>query len=66
VLHGALTVRGRTTPLEVHVDEMRQDGSRLRIRASALVDRYEFGITAMKGMTGRRLTLRLDVTANRA
>jgi polyisoprenoid-binding protein YceI len=65
VLQGMLTVRGHGRPSEVHVDEVRQDGSHLRTRASALVDRYEFGITAMKGMTGRRLTLGLDIRADR-
>jgi hypothetical protein len=27
------------------------------------VDRYEFGITEMKGMTARRLTVHLDLMA---
>jgi polyisoprenoid-binding protein YceI len=64
-LYGSLTVRGRTRPIEVRVDEVRQHGPRLRLRATASVDRYEFGITAMKGVTGRHLTLGLDITADR-
>jgi polyisoprenoid-binding protein YceI len=65
VLHGSLTVRGRTRLIEVRVDEVHPAGSGLRLWASAEVDRYEFGLTAMKGVTGRRLALRLDVTAER-
>jgi polyisoprenoid-binding protein YceI len=65
VLQGSLTVRGRNRPLRVHVEELRPDGAHLRLLASAQVDRYDFGITAMKGMTGRRLTMRLDVRAER-
>ncbi|PXY30349.1 hypothetical protein BAY59_14205 [Prauserella coralliicola] len=66
ILHGELTVRGTTRPLDVRVERLRADGGRIRLRASAEVDRYAFGITAMKGMTGRRLTLTLDVTAVRS
>lgn len=65
VLHGTLTVRGHARPLEVRVEQVRVDGPVLRLRASARVDRYEFGITTMRGFTGRRLTLELSVTAAR-
>lgn len=63
-MHGSLTVRGRTRPLDVRVDEVRAAGGRLRLRATSRVDRYEFGITTMKGMTGRWLTMRLELTAS--
>jgi polyisoprenoid-binding protein YceI len=66
VLRGSLTVRGRTNAVEVLIDEIHPDGQGLRLWASARVDRYEFGITAMKGFTGRYLALRLDIVANRA
>jgi len=65
VLQGTLTVRGRTEPLKVHIDEVRVLGNRLQLRASAEVDRYRWGITAMKGMTGRRLRFRLSMVATR-
>jgi len=65
VLHGSLTVRGRTRPVDVHLEDLRPDGHRLRLRAVGRVDRYEFGITAGRGITGRRLTLRLDLAADR-
>lgn len=63
VLKGTLTVRGRTEPLDVRIDEVRVLGHRLQLRASAEVDRYAWGITAMKGMTGRRLRFTLALVA---
>jgi polyisoprenoid-binding protein YceI len=66
VLHGSLTVRGRTNAVEVRIDEIHPSGTGLRLSASARVDRYGFGITAMKGFAGRYLALRLDVVASRA
>ncbi|MPZ86266.1 MAG: YceI family protein [Actinophytocola sp.] len=65
VLRGSLTVRGVTCPLDLRVTQVREDRSGLRLRATARVDRYAFGITAMRGMAGRRLTMTLDVAANR-
>ncbi len=63
VLRGALTVRGRTEPLDVRIDEVRVHDDRLRLLASAEVDRYAWGVTAMKGMTGRRLRFSLSLAA---
>jgi polyisoprenoid-binding protein YceI len=65
VLYGSLTVRGRTRPLPVHIDHLHLDGTHLRLRASARVDRAEFGITALKTIIGRHLTLHLDLAATR-
>lgn len=65
ILRGSLTVRGCTRPLDVRIESAHTDGSELRLRASCDIDRYEFGITAIKGMTGRRLALRLEITADR-
>jgi polyisoprenoid-binding protein YceI len=66
VLRGTLTVRGRTEPLDVRIDEVRVLGNRLQLRASAEVDRYAWGITAMKGMTGRRLRFTLALVATQS
>lgn len=63
VLRGTLTVRGATRPLDVPIEEVRVTGTRLLVRASSVVDRYEWGVTAMKGMTGRRLAFRLALVA---
>jgi polyisoprenoid-binding protein YceI len=65
VLRGALTVRGRTEPLDVRIEEVRVTGDRLRLLAGAEVDRYAWGVTAMKGMTGRRLRFTLSLVATR-
>lgn len=65
VLRGSLTVRGVSRPVDVHVEEVAADGPRLRVVATAVVDRYAFGITAMRGMTGRRLSLRLEIVAEK-
>jgi polyisoprenoid-binding protein YceI len=63
VLRGTLTVRGRTEPLDVRLEEVRVLEGGLRLRASAEVDRYAWGVTAMKGMTGRRLRFTLSLSA---
>jgi polyisoprenoid-binding protein YceI len=63
VLHGTLTVRGRACPVEVHITSLRPNGSTLHLRARARIDRYAFGITAMKGFVGRHLSLDLNLTA---
>lgn len=65
VLRGSLKVRAVARPMDVHIDEVSPTGAGLRLAANARVDRYAFGITAMKGFTGRYLALRLDVAANR-
>ncbi len=65
VLHGSLTVCGRSRPLDVRVLAMRPSGPDLRLTAQARVDRYEFGVTAGRGVAGRRLTLTLEVVAAR-
>lgn len=65
VLRGTLTVRGRVQPLDVRVDEVRVLGHRLQLRASAEVDRYAWGITASKGLAGRRLRFTLSLVATR-
>lgn len=64
VLRGELTVKDETHPLDVRVDEVRVVGARLQLRATSVVDRYAWGVTAMKGMTGRRLTFGLALVAS--
>jgi len=66
VLEGTLTVCGRTRPLSLRVLSLSPGESGLRLSAAARVDRYEFGITAGRGITGRRLSLRLDVVGQAA
>lgn len=63
VLQGELTVRGVTRPVAVTVGTLVLDGRRLTVEGTATVDRYAFGVTTAKGMTGRRLRIRLAVEA---
>ncbi|MEK0101224.1 YceI family protein [Streptomyces sp. A475] len=65
LLAGELTVLGVSRPVAVTVESVTVEGRRLTVVASAVVDRYAFGVTAAKGLTGRRMTVRLDVTATR-
>ncbi|MGW7078509.1 YceI family protein [Streptomyces sp. NPDC054866] len=63
VLQGELTVRGVTRPVVVTVGAVVPDGERLTVEGTAAVDRYAFGVTTAKGMTGRRLEIHLAVVA---
>ncbi|MFG2518333.1 YceI family protein [Streptomyces sp. NPDC048527] len=65
VLAGELTVLGVSRRVDVTVESVTVEGRRLSVVGSAVVDRYAFGMTTAKGMTGRRLTVRLDVRATR-
>ncbi|ASR36097.1 hypothetical protein BAY61_15010 [Prauserella marina] len=63
ILHGALTVRETTSAFDLTVTGASAHEGRPRISATGTVDRYAFGITAMKGMTGRHLVLTADLVA---
>jgi polyisoprenoid-binding protein YceI len=58
-LSGKLTVRGVTRPVGLVLHRVDCDGETLTARASTRVDRYAFGVT------GRYLTLTLDIVAKR-
>jgi polyisoprenoid-binding protein YceI len=64
-VRGYLVVRGAEYPVELAIEEARADGPRLTIVASAGIDRYAFGVTAMKGLAARRLSCRLEIVATR-
>jgi polyisoprenoid-binding protein YceI len=64
-LHGSLSVREVVRPVAVRVDGAETVGNRLRLRAGARIDRYEFGVTKARGLAARHLDLRLDVVADR-
>lgn len=66
VLRGSLKVRGHACPLDVRVESARVDGRTLVCDATSRVDRYAFGVTAMKLMVARQLTIRLVITAELA
>ncbi|WP_181780459.1 YceI family protein [Pseudonocardia pini] len=66
VLRGELTVAGRTRPVDLDLGEVVADGRGAVAEAAVEIDRYEFGVTAGKGMTGRRITVRIRAVATPA
>jgi len=67
-LRGELEVRGAIQQAEVRIGALTVDdaGATIRANAEVTIDRYAFGITAYRGLAGRRLTVALSITANRA
>lgn len=61
LLRGQLTARGTSSPAELTVTQVQSDDDTLTLRATGKIDRYAHGITKMKGMAGRYVTL--DITA---
>lgn len=64
LLDGLLTVRGAEAPLQLTVTELKANGTSIVVSAEAYVDRYAYGVTAMKGMAGRHLHLKLEAVAS--
>ena len=65
ILHGLLSVRGNAHPVELLIEEAQPAGQDLHLRASAGIDRYDFGITKARGLAARHLKCRLDIVAHR-
>ena len=65
VVRGRLVVRDAEHPVELSIEQARADGPRLTIVASTDIDRYVFGVTAMKGLAARRLSCQLEIVATR-
>lgn len=63
LLEGTLTVKDSTQPVGLTVDEVAAEAGVITARAHIRIDRYAFGGTAQKGMTGRHLDLAFDITA---
>jgi len=66
LLRGQLCVRGHEGPADACLRASRWDGSLLRVRATATVDRYAFGITGARGLAARRLDLWFEIAARPA
>jgi polyisoprenoid-binding protein YceI len=66
-LRGELEVRGVTRLVEARIGALAVDdaGPTLRASAQVSIDRYDFGITAYRGLAARRLTVGLAVIAHR-
>jgi polyisoprenoid-binding protein YceI len=65
VLHGELTVRATTNPVELTIEHIQTRDGELRVQATALIDRYAFGLTRARAITSRYLNVILDVIATR-
>ncbi|MEU9630730.1 YceI family protein [Streptomyces luteogriseus] len=64
ILHGELTVCGVTRPIAVTLGTVAHEGKRMTASGTTTIDRYSFGITKAKGMTGRHLKITLEVVAH--
>jgi len=65
VVRGRLVVRDAEHPVELAIEQARTDGPQLTIVASASIDRYAFGVTAIKGLAARRLSCQLEIVATK-
>jgi polyisoprenoid-binding protein YceI len=61
-VRGTLTVRGVERPVTLAVSSAEQTGAEVAVTATMHVDRFEFGLTAQRGMTGRHLEFELSAT----
>ncbi len=61
---GDVTAHGSTQPVEVTVDRATASETDVTVHAVAQLDRYAFGVTGVKGMAGRQLTLEFDLIAS--
>ena len=66
VAEGRLSVRGVSAPLPVSGDAEAVDGTWVRIRASAVLDRTTVGIRAPGFLIGRRIGIEVDAWLRRA
>jgi polyisoprenoid-binding protein YceI len=65
ILAGALTVRGTTRPITLTVTGCEVARGSFTARATARIDRTEFGITAARGLAARYLDLTVEVQCTR-
>jgi len=63
VLTGSVTAHGTTQPAEVRIGDVTFEGGAARFHATAILDRFGFGITSKKRRVGRTVTLTIDATA---
>jgi polyisoprenoid-binding protein YceI len=64
-LAGTLTVRDASRPVSFRVSEFTAANGQFGARATARVDRTEFGITAARGLAARYLDVAVEVTCVR-
>ena len=65
VLTGTLTVRGTSRPVTLTISHCEASRGSFTARATARIDRTEFGITAARGLAARHLDLTLEIQCTR-
>ena len=65
VLTGTLTVRGTARPVTLAITRCEASRGSFIVRATARIDRTEFGITAARGLAARYLELTVEVRCAR-
>ena len=65
VLTGTLTVRGTARPVTLTVTRCEVSRGSFTARATARIDRTEFGITAARGLAARYLNLTMEIQCTR-
>jgi polyisoprenoid-binding protein YceI len=66
VLAGTLTVRGVTRPVSVLTEVTGVSPGSFTARATVRIDRYDFGVTASRGLAGRYLEVTVEVRCVRS
>jgi polyisoprenoid-binding protein YceI len=64
-LRGELEVRGVSRLVEARITALHADGATIAASAEVSIDRYDFGLTAYRGLAARKLTVGLTVVARR-
>jgi polyisoprenoid-binding protein YceI len=63
-LAGTLTVRDVTRPVSLAIEESGVSARSFTVRATTVIDRFDFGLTALRGLAGRHLNLDIEVVAH--
>jgi len=66
VLAGTLTVRGVTRPVSVLTEVTEVSPGSFTARATVRIDRYDFGVTASRGLAGRYLDVTVEARCVRS
>ena len=65
LVHGVVVVRGQGSPCTLAVADITPTPEGVRVRARATLDRRALGITGARGLVRRKVSVELDVIANR-
>ncbi|MEU5698529.1 YceI family protein [Streptomyces aurantiacus] len=65
IVSGTLTVKGESAPVDLIVTDIDVEGTSVVFSAKGLIDRYALGVTMMRGMAARRLTVDISVHTTR-